>query len=69
MKDKIIFFVMGVLVGAIIATGVFYIYTTTNNKNNNIQMNGGMPPEMPNGQFNNSNFQPPEIPNNSTENN
>lgn len=64
MKDKIILFVIGVLVGAVISTGAFYIYTTTNtNKCNNssTQMNGGQPPEMPSGQ-NSENGQPPAKP-------
>ena len=69
MKDnKILLFIIGVLVGAVISTGAFYVYTTTLNSNttNNTQMNGGTPPEMPNGQ----NGQPPEMPsNNSTQNN
>jgi len=51
MKDKIIVFVIGVLVGAVINAGAFYIYTTTTSKcdcsNQNIQMNGSNPPEMP----------------------
>ena len=58
MKNTIIIFVIGVLVGAVIATGAFYIYTTTSNTSNNTQnmeMNGGTPPNMPNGQ-------PPEKP-------
>ena len=58
MKNTIIIFVIGVLVGAVIATGAFYIYTTTSNTCNNTQnmeMNGGTPPSMPNGQ-------PPEKP-------
>ncbi len=49
MKDKIILFVIGVLVGAVIATGAFYIYNKSNNNCNNTQMNGGQPPEMPSG--------------------
>ena len=65
MKDKIIMFIIGILVGAIISTGAFYIYTTTAGKcdcsNQNIQMNGGQPPEMPSGQ-NSENGQPPEKP-------
>lgn len=63
MKDKIILFIIGVLVGAIISTGAFYIYTTTNNNtcSNENQMNGGQPPEMPNGQ-NGQGGQPPERP-------
>ena len=67
MKEKIILFVIGVLVGAVISTGAFYVYTTTNSNNNNngsnTQMNGGQPPEMPSGQ----NGQPPEMPGNSSE--
>ena len=66
MKKDIILFVIGVLVGAIIATGAFYVYTTTNNSSNsnsNTQMNGGTPPEMPSGQ---NGGQPPEMPSNTT---
>ena len=69
MKDRMILFIIGVLVGAVISTGVFYIYTTNsscNNINQNTWINGGVPPEMPNGQ----NGQPPEMPNgNNSENN
>ena len=68
MKDKIMLFVIGVLLGAVIATGAFYIYTITNNKcQTNTQMNGGQPPEMPNGQSS-ENGQPPEMSNNNTQN-
>ena len=63
MKDKILLFIIGVLVGAVIATGAFYVYTTTSNScnssNQNTQMNGGQPPEMPSGQ----NGESPEKPN------
>ena len=65
MKDKIVLFVIGVLVGAVISTGAFYVYTTTNSNNSNTQnngMNGGTPPEMPSGQ----NGQPPEKPSDNT---
>ena len=66
MKDKIVLFVIGALVGAAIATGAFYIYTTASKScncgSNNTQMSGGQPPEMPSGQ-NSQNAQPPEIPN------
>ena len=34
MKDKIVLFVIGVLVGAIIATGSFYVYTIANSNCN-----------------------------------
>lgn len=61
MKDKIILFIIGVLVGAVIATGAFFVYNKSTNTCNNVntQMNGGEPPEMPSGQ----NGQPPEMPN------
>ena len=62
MKDKIMIFVIGLLVGAVLASGAFFIYTKTNSTNcdtQTTQMNGGTPPEMPNGE----NGQPPEKPN------
>ena len=60
MKDNIIIFVIGVLVGAVIATGAFYVYTISNNNSSNAQTTqmNGQPPEMPSGQ----NGQPPEKP-------
>lgn len=62
MKDKIILFVIGVLVGAVIATGTFYIYTVTtkscSSDTTNTQMNIGQPPQMQNG----NNSEPPEKP-------
>ena len=62
MKDKILLFIVGVLVGAVISTSAFYVYTSTVNFNNcnggNIQMNGGQPPEKPDGESG----QPPEKP-------
>ena len=61
VKEKIIIFVIGLLVGAIIASGIFLIYTKTNSTNceaQNTQMNGETPPEMPSGE----NGQPPEKP-------
>jgi hypothetical protein len=65
MKDKIMLFIIGALVGAVIATGAFYIYTITGKScdcsSNNTQMNGGQPPEIPNGQ-NSEDGQPPEKP-------
>ena len=60
MKEKIMLFVIGALVGAVISTGAFYVYTLSNqNCNKQTQMNGGTPPEMPSGQ----NGQPPAEPN------
>ena len=59
MKEKIIIFIIGLLLGAVISTGAFYVYTTTANKcdnstNQTMQMPSGNPPEMPSGE-NNSN--------------
>ena len=68
MKDKILLFVIGVLVGAVISTGAFFVYTkattTCNtNSNNQVGMPGGNPPSMQDGQ-------PPEKPGeNGTQNN
>ena len=63
MKDKILLFVIGVLVGAVISTGAFFVYTktTTCNTNNNQTMPKGTQPSMPNGQSG-ENGQPPEKP-------
>ena len=66
MKDKIILFVIGILIGAVISTGAIYIYSITTKSNecsSQNSMNGGNPPQM-----NNSNGQPPEMNNNSNNN-
>ena len=75
-KEKIILFVIGVLVGAVISTAAFFVYTKTlgtgnaTSSSSSQQMpGGGTPPEMPSGE-NGSNGQggtPPEKP--SDENN
>lgn len=46
MKEKIILFIGGLLLGTIISTGSIYVYTLVNNTNNN---NNQMVGEMPNG--------------------
>lgn len=63
MKEKILVFIIGLLLGAIIATGGCLIYikaTESNNTSNQIQMpgdfnrgmrNDGERPEMPDGNF------------------
>ena len=56
MKDKILVFIIGVLLGAVVATSVFFIYEKNNsgsqtNSSQAIQMRDGeAPPEMPNGE-------------------
>ena len=62
-KEKIILFVIGVLVGAVISTGSFFAYIKlagvgTSNTEQSMQMPGGTPPEMPSGE----NGTPPEKP-------
>lgn len=60
-KDKIILFIIGVLVGAIISTGAFLVYTKANNKGfNDIKMQGRQPQSVHMGQ--NGNGNPPEKP-------
>ncbi len=65
MKDKIIIFIVGLLLGSIISTAAIYIYTIANNKNSNndIRM------ELPNkDMMNDKNMtNPPEMPNNKNE--
>ena len=65
MKNRILTFIIGILVGAILATAGFLIYSKTINKNQNemtkpFQNNGqmqrpngnmGEPPERPQGDF------------------
>lgn len=80
-KEKIILFVIGVLIGAVISTAAFFVYTktlgtgsaTSSSSSQQMPGGGGTPPEMPSGE-NSSNSQgdtPPEKPsdNNSSENN
>ena len=75
MKDKILLFIIGLLLGAVISTGAFFVYTkatTCNNSNNHGEnppsMQNGQPPEKLDGE-NSNNGQPPEMPNeNSSQN-
>lgn len=69
MKEKIIIFVIGLLLGAVISTGAFFVYTKANSCSNNggMQMPGGTPPSMPNGETQGSNV--PQMPNTQNESN
>ncbi len=70
MKEKVIIFIVGLLLGAIISTGSIYIYTVANNHNNSNNMNMGMPNDNK-GQgkvMDNNGTTPPEIPNNQSTN-
>ncbi len=54
MKDKIVFLIIGLLVGAVISTGAFYVYTTTSktcDNNSQTQKESPNEPNMGNGQF------------------
>ena len=70
LKEKIILFIIGVLVGAIISTVAFFVYTktlgtgsiTSGSSSRQMPGGGGTPPEMPNGQ--NREGTPPEMPSN-----
>ena len=71
MKEKIIVFIIGVLVGAVLATGAFFIYTKVSSSNNTTeqtqQINGERPEmngEKPSGERPEMNGEaPPELPN------
>lgn len=72
-KGKIILFVIGVLLGAVITSAAFLICVNTlgsnNNGNSSMQMPGGTPPEMPSGENSQSGQnQPPEMPSNNNQN-
>lgn len=72
VKEKIILFVIGVLVGAVISTAAFFVYTKTlgtNNSDSSQQMPGGTPPEMPSGDNSENGGTPPEKPSNSDDSN
>lgn len=55
MKERITWFIVGLLLGAIISTASIYFYTlsennnTNNNTTQNTMENRGTPPEAPNG--------------------
>ncbi|MBR3329367.1 hypothetical protein IKG29_02460 [Candidatus Saccharibacteria bacterium] len=69
-KEKIILFVIGVLIGAVISTAAFFVYTKTlgtgsatgSSSSQQMPGGGGTPPEMPSGQ--NQGSTPPEMPSN-----
>lgn len=67
MKEKIIIFLSGLLLGAIISTGSIYIYTVANNSNN-IDQNMQMPNNQDN-MIENFDNNRPEMPNNIQNNN
>ncbi|MBQ6510708.1 hypothetical protein IJI94_01955 [Candidatus Saccharibacteria bacterium] len=69
-KEKVILFIIGVLVGAVISTAAFLVFTKTlgtssnDNSSSSQQMQGGTPPEMPsdNGSNSGQGGTPPEMP-------
>lgn len=46
MKEKVIIFVIGLLAGAVLASGAFCIYISTNGSCDHNKMNGNNPPQM-----------------------
>ena len=74
MKDKIVWFIIGLLVGAIISTGSIFVYTLAVNSGE--KSNGSSSMQAPGDMPNNGNFRPmnggtpPEMPGqNNTQNN
>ena len=73
-NEKIILFVIGVLVGAVISTAAFVVYTKTlgvsassESSQSSQQQGGGTPPEMPSGSSSNSQGgTPPDMPGNNS---
>lgn len=67
MKDKVIIFLIGLFLGAIISTGSIYIYTVANKGND---MNMGMLNDNKGqgGMMDNNGNTPPEIPDNQNAN-
>ena len=62
MKERIIFFIVGLLLGAVISTGSIYFYTRITSSNNNqstMQMPNGTPPNNGSGDMGT----PPAMPN------
>ena len=60
MKEKIIIFITGLLIGAVISTASIYVYTLANNSNNNPTLNKEF--NMPNDRQ--ENMTPPNRPDN-----
>ena len=74
MKDKIMIFIIGLLLGAIISTASIFVYTKANNNDNNSNINNGMRMNGNRGSMPSDNSgmeQPPERPdaNNQMQNN
>jgi len=70
MKEKILLFIIGLLVGAVISTGIFYVYTKNNStecETETKEMPNGERPEMPGGENGERSEKPsgerPEMPN------
>jgi hypothetical protein len=67
-KQKIVIFVIGTLVGAVISTTAFLISVNvlnannSNNSNSNSSQQMGTPPEMPSGENGQQGGTPPEKP-------
>lgn len=79
MKDKVLMFIIGLLIGAIITSSGFLIYQNVNRNTNQMQSgeqmqmmekpNGEKPPEKPSGTENDTNRPEPPSKNNSSTSN
>ena len=75
MKDKIVTFIAGLLIGAIISTASIYVYVKADNKNDSsnkehsVEMFGGNRDGGRGQMNNNGNMTPPEIPDNTQQEN
>lgn len=67
MKDKIIIFIVGLLLGSIISTASIYIYTIANNKNSNNDIRMELPNKDKDMMNDKNMTNPPEMPNNKNE--
>lgn len=69
MKDKLIFFIAGLLLGAIISTGSIYFYTLaeSNSNTNTQQMQGAAPNSNGGGMNQMGGGTPPDMPSNNTQ--
>ena len=68
MKEKIIIFLVGLLLGSIISTGSIYVYSSVNSRNNH-DMNMEISDDRGKGGMKENDFNtPPELPNNQSSN-
>lgn len=62
MKEKIIIFIVGLLIGSVLSTASIYIYTIAENQTNRNEFNIAMPNGNMDEKRDDTNNNPPEIP-------